>query len=317
MKEINIGTFPQLLSPKYWLPWAMIGLMRSIAALPYWIQLKIGAGIGKIAKKILARQHHGCQINLQMCFPQLEVKQQQQLANQYFKSLGISCTELCSSLFLSHRRFNNLITVAGMEHLTKAQAEGKCIIIITAHFTTLPVIVRFLSQTLPLSIVLRPQKNLIFNRLLVKRSQTALQKISYIHRDNVRKIMRCMKENEGLLYLPDQDLGARHSLFVPFFDVPAASTHALSQLAEFKSAAVIPLFCHRKANNSGYEIKFEAALDNFPSHDHGQDMLRINQMFEAEIKKSPEQYLWSYNRFRTRPADEPDVYKYELRKKNF
>jgi KDO2-lipid IV(A) lauroyltransferase len=314
MKKINIGQFSELLAVKYWPAWLMIMLMRSIARLPFFLQLKIGGLLGLAAKKLLVRLRHGCEVNLQLCFPLLEMQQHKNLVKKYFISLGISCVELCFSLFMSHRRFQKLISVDGLEHIQKAQAENKSIIIITAHFTTLPVIVRFLTQTLPLAIVLRPQKNLLINRLLIKRSEQALQKITYIHRDNVREIMRCLKNNEALLYLPDQDLGARHSLFVPFFNIPAASTHALSQLAQFKSSVVIPLFCHRKENNQGYALRFASPLDNFPSENDYQDMQHINQILENAIKEHPEQYMWSYNRFRTRPLGEPDVYKYEHRK---
>ncbi|PCH63842.1 MAG: hypothetical protein COC04_04015 [Gammaproteobacteria bacterium] len=52
-----------------------------------------------------------------------------------------------------------------------------------------------------------------------------------------------------------------------------------------------------------------AALEDFPVGDDIEDAQRINDIIEAEIRKSPEQYLWVHRRFKTQPEGKGLLYK--------
>ncbi|MGH8378941.1 MAG: hypothetical protein ACRER7_08285 [Gammaproteobacteria bacterium] len=45
------------------------------------------------------------------------------------------------------------------------------------------------------------------------------------------------------------------------------------------------------------------ALENFPTDDPVADTLRINKLLEENIRRAPEQYLWSHDRFKVVPRD--------------
>jgi len=57
-------------------------------------------------------------------------------------------------------------------------------------------------------------------------------------------------------------------------------------------------------------MTFDKPLSNYPSLDPIEDAAVVNKILEKQISKSPEQYLWIHRRFKTRPNDEKNFYKY-------
>jgi KDO2-lipid IV(A) lauroyltransferase len=58
----------------------------------------------------------------------------------------------------------------------------------------------------------------------------------------------------------------------------------------------------------GYEVIFQAPLENFPTQDAVADTTRMNQIIENAVREMPEQYFWSHRRFKTRPQGEGAFY---------
>ncbi len=56
---------------------------------------------------------------------------------------------------------------------------------------------------------------------------------------------------------------------------------------------------------------FEPALENFPGDDPEQDTIRLNRMFEQQIRDNPVDYLWVHRRFKTRPEGEESFYSFQ------
>ncbi len=49
-------------------------------------------------------------------------------------------------------------------------------------------------------------------------------------------------------------------------------------------------------------------IENIPSGDLTKDATRLNASIEEGIRARPEQYIWQYKRFKTRPAGEARIY---------
>ena len=66
----------------------------------------------------------------------------------------------------------------------------------------------------------------------------------------------------------------------------------------------------RNEDGSGYTIEITPALENFPTDNDENDVIRINQEVEKAILRKPEQYMWLHRRFKTRPnIEDPSLYK--------
>ena len=121
-------------------------------------------------------------------------------------------------------------------------------------------------------------------------------------------MVKALKRGESFYYLPDMDLGARDSVFVPFCGVPAATITGLSRIARLGGAVVVPCVTRQLPGAAGYVVRFYPAWRDFPSGDLEADARQMNAFIEERVREMPEQYYWLHKRFKTRPAGEADPY---------
>jgi KDO2-lipid IV(A) lauroyltransferase len=129
-----------------------------------------------------------------------------------------------------------------------------------------------------------------------------------IAHDDIRTMIRALKNNEVVWYAPDQSYRNKGAAMVAFFGIPAATTTATSRLARISGASVLTYFPERLPGAAGYRVTIGQAFDNFPSDDPIEDVRRFNGLLEAQIRKVPEQYLWVHRRFKGLDVDYPDYY---------
>ena len=164
-----------------------------------------------------------------------------------------------------------------------------------------------LNQHLPLVSVYSQQKNDTLDEQIYKGRQRYNNAFIVPRKDGLRPIVKAMrKDHTPFLYLPDQDFGARDSVFVKFFNTEAATITGLSRISQLAKARVVPTIARRVGNR--FELEFYPAWENFPSADVVADTRRMNAFLEDRIREIPEQYFWLHKRFKTRPEGEPRVY---------
>jgi KDO2-lipid IV(A) lauroyltransferase len=307
---LNVDSTPlwrRLASPRYWLFWSGLNLLRLLVVLPFAWQIRLGRAIGWLLSKPASRRRHIATVNLQLCFPELSAEQRDALLTAHFESLGIGLFETALAAWASDRQIQQLGRVEGLEHLEQALARGKGVILLTAHFIQLELGGRFVAAHYPLHVLYRPFKNPLYEAW-IRRQRERHARLPALNRKDTRSLLRGLKQGHAVWYAPDQNYGPRHSIIVPFFGVPTLTITATSRLARLSGAAVVPYFPERLPGTAGYRVTILPALENFPSADDAADALRINQLIEGWIRRVPEQYLWVHRRFKNRPPELGDVY---------
>ena len=180
-------------------------------------------------------------------------------------------------------------------------------ILLSAHFTSLEIGGRLLALRAPFHVLYREHKNPVFESVMRRARERHFEKA--IPREDMRGLLRSLKENRAVWYAPDQNYGGEHSVYVPFFGVPAATITTTSRIARISGAAVVPFFPRRLGHGRGYRLILHPPLEDFPGEDPAADAARINRLIEAEIRKAPEQYLWVHRRFKTHPDGKNVLYR--------
>ncbi len=297
----------QLLTPRYWLLWIGMGIFWALIQLPNSWKLAVGRMIGRITYRLAARRRKIATINLKLCFPNLTDKQRHDLLYQHFESLGMGLLEMFSAWWLKDTRLKPLEHIEGLEHLNSGLENDKGVILLSAHFTSLELGSRFLTMhTTILHAVYRQHENPLMEYLMKKSRKDKAEKT--IPRDNIREMLRSLKQNKPVWLATDQNFGHKNSVFADFFGIPAATSIAVPRLAKISKATIIPFFTQRLKDNQGYKIILQPALENFPTGDDVQDALLINKLIETQIKQAPEQYLWVHRRFKDRPDEKKSFY---------
>jgi KDO2-lipid IV(A) lauroyltransferase len=296
-----------LLAPRHWPSWMGAGIWYLLAQLPYRFQIVLARLISPLLKRNKKRLHMA-QVNIDLCFPHLSEAERQKLLDETLFSTAMAIFETGIAWFWSKKRLRRLFTISGVEHLEAAKRDGQGALLLSMHFTHLDLGSAMLGQHTDYDGMYRPHKNPVYDYLQKTRREAYCPGIT-IPRDNVRLMISRLRQGRMVWYAPDRDLGARMSLFVPFFGVQTATVSATSKFAQMGRAKVIPFTQRRLDNGKGYELVIHPPFDDFPSGDEYQDTLRVNQFMEREILKCPGQYFWAQPRFKTRPEGEPPLYR--------
>ncbi|MBW7931624.1 MAG: LpxL/LpxP family Kdo(2)-lipid IV(A) lauroyl/palmitoleoyl acyltransferase [Gammaproteobacteria bacterium] len=303
-------TPPSLLrfwQPRFWPTWLGLGLLRLLVLLPLRGQRAAGRLLGRLGLLLARKRRAIAATNLRLCFPGLGEGERRRLLRRHFDSLGLQLIELGMALWASDARVRRLWRIDGLEHLQDALAGGRGAILLSGHFATVEFSGRRLCMDVPgTAAIYRPNRNPLMDALLLRMRIRTIRRL--VPKDSIRKLIRCLGEGNTVWYAPDQSFRRKGSVLVPFFGVPAMSSGALSGLARVSRAPVVPYLATRRADGSGYDIRIEPALEDFPGNDPAADVLRINGILERHIREAPEQYYWVHRRFKGRPAPYPDPY---------
>jgi KDO2-lipid IV(A) lauroyltransferase len=296
----------RLFAPRYWPTWAGLALLRLLASLPFPLLLSLGRGLGSLLRHLPIGFVRTARRNLELCFPQLDASARERLLAEHFRSLGMALLEIPLAWWISPKNVARLVRVEGAEHLRAALAAGRGAILLTAHFTSMEMAGRALVTVAPAGFLYRPTKNEVIARAL-KHFRTQLGARAIPH-DDIRAFISALRRNECVWYAPDQSYRKKGAAMVPLFGIPAATNTLTSRLARMTAAPVLPYFLQRLPGSQGYLATIHPPLENFPSDSPVSDTERFNRMIEAQVKITPEQYLWIHRRFKGLTEDYPDYY---------
>lgn len=296
------------LHPRYWLLWLGLAVLWLITQLPYAVLLVLGRALGAVMLRTAASRRHIMQRNLELCFPDLSEQQREHVLRENFASTGMAFFEMAMSWWWPKKRLRRLVRIEGLQYLQDAQAQQQGVILMAIHFTTLEIGAALLGQQHTIDGMYRAHDNPVFDYVQRRGRERHNADARAIEREDVRGMIKVLRQGRAIWYAPDQDYGPKQSLFVPLFGVPAATVTATSKFAKLGRAQVIPMTQTRLAGGQGYVIKIEPPLQDFPSESDEQDCIRINQWIEQAIAEQPEQYLWAHRRFKTRPEGEAKLY---------
>lgn len=244
--------------------------------------------------------------NLELCFRDLSLNEREILIRENLQEAGLMVVESALACFGTKSNIRSIpFKLSGLENLEAARASGRGVILLAGHFSHLELAGRLLTQQIPIAGMYRPYENTVAE-WIIKRSRLRYADTMFA-RHEVRAAVKYLKSGGIVWYAPDQEMRAKDSVFVPFFNIPAATITATHHLARLSGAAVIPFF-HKRNNGGSYTLHLEAPLANFPSEDVVVDTERINQIIERMIREAPEQYLWLHKRFKSQPQGNARIY---------
>lgn len=295
----------QFFLPQFWGIWFGLGLLRLLAFIPHRWKFSFGKGLGRVLYTIAPKRRRLALANISLCFPEKPDEERQQILKQHFESLGIALMEMAIVWWGDHKTNHqntaerDMVEFIGTDNLEQAQQQGKGVLILAPHFTTLEVTGLFVSFLTNYHAVYRPHDNPFMDYIIAKGRSIQFssgEQVQPVSNANTRLMLKVLRAGKSMTFLPDQRYRAKGHVEVPFFNTPAKSNPATSKISKMTGCAVVPTFTRRLADNR-YQVEFLPALDNFPSGDDYADTLRLHQLYEAEIRRNPSQYLWVHNRW--------------------
>lgn len=296
----------KLLAPRYWPTWLAVGFFWLLAHLPWALQRRLGAAIGWLVYRVVPQRVDDTRINLRLCFPEKSEEEREAMVRDIFRNAGLGIFETLNAWFRGVDHFRGKAEFEGVEHFKAAEAQGRGVLLIGAHYSTLDLNATLAAQHIKVDCVYRPQKNPVMD-FVMGWGRRSSQGRMISHRD-MRELLRAFKEKRNVWYAIDQDYGRQHAVFAPFFGIPAATLNTASRFARINQAPVLFIGVQRLGDAQHYRVIFTPVLNNFPSDDDLADATRVNAELEKLIRLAPMQYMWFHRRFKSRPPGEAFLY---------
>jgi KDO2-lipid IV(A) lauroyltransferase len=285
---------------------AALGILWLLHFLPLRLLAPIGAGLGLLGYLLLSERRRVCLVNLERCFPEMPAGERIALGKRHFAALGRSVLDHGILFWSSGKRIARIVRIVGEEHMR--EFAWRPVILLAPHFVGLDAGAMRLSMESEAVSMYRNQSDPLVNRMLQRYRNRFKEVRLYSRQDGIRPVIRDMRAGRPFYYLPDQDYGARESIFVPFFGIQTATITGVSRIAKLARAVVMPAVTRMLPRGRGYEVRLYPIWEDFPSGDDEADARRVNAFIEECVREMPEQYNWIHRRFKTRPPGEPDFY---------
>lgn len=298
---------------RHWLEYMPVWLAaKFFGLLPRPVARAVCISIGLAAYTVYPRLWRVGMRNLAIAFPQTSMKERKRILRQVYKNLGRQMAEFCLFPRYSLKSVDRIAVYDGFENFAEAEARGKGVLFITAHFGGWEIgsFVHSLHGH-PLNIVIRPLDNPYLNAM-VDGYRTRHGNSTFPKQDFARGLLSSLKRGETVGILMDTNMTPPQGAFVDFFGVPACTAIGLARVALHTDAAVVPGFTIWDKELGKYRIRFDPAIKLVRTGDDEADSIAntaaFTKVIESYVARYPEQWLWVHRRWKTRPAGEPPLY---------
>lgn len=288
--------------------------IRVLALLPLKACHNVGFAIGWLFYHIPNASRRITEINIQLCFPELNRTDQNKLVQQALIETGKTLAEASPMWkWEKDKLFHFIKKVHGEELIQKALNNKTGIILVFPHLGNWELFSLYCSSRYPMTTLYRKPRMEHIDSLVKQGRQRFGAKLVPADNLGVRAMYKALQKNEFIGILPDQEPGKEkgNGVFAPFFGIQTLSMTLVSRLAKKTSATVLLGYCKRLKKGQGYEIIFTAEpdlTDKMNSATVEESVAYLNANVESCIRQVPEQYQWGYKRFRTRPDNEKNFY---------
>lgn len=283
-------------------------LLRAFALLPLPLIHMMGARLGLLLYLLPNKNRDITLRNLELCFPERSLKQRKRIARKSLMETGKAILEKGAIMTWSRKRTLKLVKeIEGLEQLQQAQNNGKGTILAIPHLGDWEMIGMYCSANYPMTSLYRPQRGAMDEFIKTGRERLGAHLVP-TEGKGLKALYTALQRGEIIAILPDQNPGAGKGVFVPFFGIPTNTMVLLSRLTQKTGASVLYAYAERLSWGRGFRLHFHTTPDAIHDQDIMVSTTAMNAGLEQVISTLPEQYWWSYPRFRARPESEPPIY---------
>ena len=288
-------------------------LLRAFALLPLPALHGLASFLGGLSWWIPNRRKRVALRNVERCFPEKAVAEQQSIARRALTEelklfLETPRLWLCSKATM--RRY--LKQETNIELLDKAFARGKGVILLTLHQGQFEQPAMCMSERYKFTGLYKEQGGTGGGAAI---DEASLQgrcrfggKMLATKPGMRRAVLPLLAANEGVYFVADQDPPHGSGVFAPFFGHLAHTPMLVHSLAKLSEASILVFYGERLSWGRGYKSHYLEAPTAIRDPDPVVSATALNAIFEECVRKLPQQYWWSYQRFRRQPRAAPDFY---------
>jgi KDO2-lipid IV(A) lauroyltransferase len=191
----------------------------------------------------------------------------------------------------------SVVTIENWELAQAALDARGGVIFLTPHLGCFEVIAQAIAAKTPLTALYRPPRKAALKPLLEQARARHNLLLAPANLSGVRTLLKALKQGHAIGLLPDQVPQRGEGVWADFFGKPAYTMTLPAKLQQMTGAPLILSYAVRLPGGAGYSVRFarfEQKLEGTPQ----QQAHAINAAMERLVAQCPEQYFWSYNRYK-------------------
>jgi KDO2-lipid IV(A) lauroyltransferase len=190
----------------------------------------------------------------------------------------------------------------GEAWIAAALDEGRGIVFLTPHMGSFEVTAQAYAHRFgarrPITVLFRPPRQPWLRELVARARRRPGLLTAPTTLAGVRQMIKALKAGEAVGLLPDQVPPDGMGVWVPFFGRDAYTMTLAGRLVQASGAVPLLAWGERLPAGRGFVIHVRPFEGGVLSTDPVEGARQVNQAMERVIAECPEQYLWSYNRYK-------------------
>ena len=232
--------------------------------------------------------------NLKIYSENISENEINKISKNMWKNYGMTFVEY---MFLNYlRKKNSHISLKGENNLSFI-TKGKPVIFISGHFANFELMsMEITKKNIKLATIYRPLNNIFLNPTMEYLRKKYICKNQIKKGINgVREAIKYIKEDHSIALMIDQRVS--EGIKVDLFGKPALTTSLPAQLSEKFKLNIIPVFIERIGHEK-FNLEFQKVINPNDFKDKLELTKKLNKVLEEMIKRNPNQWIWTHNRWK-------------------
>ena len=285
-------------------------LLKMIALLPLSFLQLIASFVSLILSSFNSSMKRVTSINLKIAYPELSAEDHADLVKKSIQSQCLTYVEFIKCWGMSPEYSLSLLKdVQGEHFFTDVLANQKGVIVVVPHLGSWELLNAWLNVYAAPVIMYKPNKVKGANRYVLEAREKFNATLVPTDETGIRAIFKHLKQGGLTVILPDHVPKPSGGIFSNFYGQHALSSTLVSKLASKTQCNVIGLSCIRDTHNSQhFSVICHPLSEDILSKDLQLSVDTLNAKIKKMIDIAPEQYIWSYKRFR-KTSDDINIYR--------
>ena len=280
----------------------MFFIIKILSLLPLSILYKVADAIYVLVYYISGYRKKVVRSNLTKAFPGMSEVKRHEVEKKFYSNFCDFLVESVKAFSISAEEIQRRVTFTNIDEFENLTTEKGSVIMLASHQFNWEWMQLSASLQFPvhLDYIYHPLHNKQFDNLMLKlRGRFGAGPIK--RREAARQIIRRNKKNIGFALVADQlPSGRDRKSWVKFLNNETAFFASIEQLARLINQPVA-YFNIRKLKRGNYEVEMTLLSSEPRKEAEGVITEKYAQAIEENIKRQPENWLWSHKRWKLKP----------------
>jgi len=189
------------------------------------------------------------------------------------------------------------------------------VLLLSPHLGNWELLNMYLGSEFGLTVLYDPPKLAALEPLIRGARERARGTVLPIGPAGLREMVHRLRKGWVVGLLPDQVPGQESGVLADFFGKQALTINLVHRLVSRHQPRVF-LVCALRKPNGRFDIHFDELTAQLTGVSEIESATALNGAIERRIAQAPEQYQWSYKRFKRVSMDAPNIYRQAAKAKN-